>query len=184
MRMELKMSNKGNIQGNKEIISKLRAITPLKFIKEDDIRGLLESSKMIKYDPGEIIIEEGQYSNWLYFLIKGEVEIRKKGEAINRLKRTGDLFGEMGIIDNSPRSASIVAVDQTVCLAIDASYSKKLKGNERNAFNAILYRIFAEILAGRLREMDEELIKLKNHNTLLLSQLEQDGINPDPEFLD
>jgi CRP/FNR family cyclic AMP-dependent transcriptional regulator len=175
------MNDKGNIQGSKEIISKLRAITPLKFIKEEDIKGLLESSKMIKYDPGEIIIEEGQHSNWIYFLIKGEVTIQKKDETINRLKRTGDLFGEMGIIDDSPRSASIVAVDQTVCLAIDSSYSQKLKGSEKVAFNAILYRIFAEILAERLRTMDEELVKIKNQYTLLLSQLEQKGINLDAD---
>jgi len=178
------MSNSGNMYENRDIIQKLRAITPLKFIKEDDIKGLLESSEMIKYDPGEVIIEEGQYSDWIYFLIKGEVRIEKNGETITALKRRGDLFGEMGIINNSPRSASIVADTSAICLAIDASYSKKLKGNEKNAFNAILYRIFAEILAERLRSMDEELIKVKNENNQLKTELEMTGIDSNIEILD
>ena len=158
------MTDSANMHDNHEIIDKLRAITPLKFLKQEDIRGLLKSGKMIRYDPGELIVEEGQHSDWIYFLIKGKVGIKKKSQIINELKRRGDIFGEMSIIDKSPRSASIVAIDQSVCLAIDASYSKSLAGKERDAFNAILYRIFAEILSERLREMDEELVKIKNEN--------------------
>ena len=166
------MSDLGNIKGNDEIIQKLRAITPLKQIRDEDIKGLLSSSKMIKYDPNEVIITEGEYGSWIYFLIKGEVGIQKEGETINTLKRCGDLFGEMCIIDNSPRSASIIAITNTICLAIDTLYAQKLRGNEKNAFNSILYRIFSEILAERLRKMDEELIKVKNMNYRLITQLE------------
>ncbi|MFC1869519.1 cyclic nucleotide-binding domain-containing protein [Thermodesulfobacteriota bacterium] len=167
------MTDPGNVKNDEEIIQKLRAITPLKFLKEEDLRGLLKSSKMIRYDSGEVIIEEGQYSDWIYFLIVGKVGIQKKGETINTLNRTGDLFGEMGIIDKSPRSASIIAIDQTICLAIDASYPKRLEGDEKTAFNAILYRIFAEVLAGRLRKMDEELVKLRDKNIKLRSEIKK-----------
>ena len=166
------MSEAGNIQGNDEIIKILRAITPLKQIRDEDIRGLLKSSKMIKYEPNEVIISEGDYSSWIYFLIKGEAGIRKEGEIINTLTQCGDIFGEMGIIDKSPRSATIVAITNTVCLAIDTSYAEKLKGSERNAFNSILYRIFSEILAERLRQMDAELIRIKNENYRLITDLE------------
>ncbi|MBW2610352.1 MAG: cyclic nucleotide-binding domain-containing protein [Deltaproteobacteria bacterium] len=167
------MTDSGYLKENREIIRKLRAITALKFIKEDDLRGLLKSSKMIKYEPGETIIEEGQYSSWIYFLITGKVGIYKQGETIAVLRRQGDLFGEMGIIDQSPRSASIIAVDESVCLTIDASYSDKLKGHEKAAFNAVLYRIFAEILAERLRAADEEIVKMKDENAILRSELKK-----------
>lgn len=177
------MSDQGNIQGNNEIIQKLRAITPLRLIRDEDIKGLLKSSKMIRYDPDEPIISEGEYSSWLYFLIQGEVGIQKEGETINVLKTCGDIFGEMGIIDNSPRSASIVAITSTICLAIDTSYAEKLKGNEKNAFNAVIYRIFAEILAERLRKMDEELLKFKNENYRLKTEIEMLKSGADYELL-
>jgi CRP-like cAMP-binding protein len=166
------MSKEGNIQGNEEIIQKIRAITPLKYIRDDDLKGLLRSSRMIKYDPDEIIISEGENSRWIYFLITGEAGIKKEGEIIGSLKRCGDLFGEMSIIDNLPRSATIVALTNTVCLAIDTSYAEKLKGHEKNAFNSILYRIFAEILAERLRKMDEEMLRVKNENYRLITEIE------------
>jgi CRP/FNR family transcriptional regulator, cyclic AMP receptor protein len=177
------MSDQGNILGNDEVIQKLRALTPLKLIRDEDIKGLLKSSKMIKYDPDEPIISEGEFSTWIYFLIKGEVGIQKEGETINVLRRCGDIFGEMSIIDNSPRSASIVAISNTICLAIDTSYAEKLKGNERNAFNAVLYRVFAEILAERLRKMDEELLKFKNDNYHLKTEVEMLKSGTDFELL-
>ncbi len=177
------MGDQGNILGNDEIIQKLRAITPLGLIRDDDIKGLLKSSKIIKYDPYETIITEGEYSSWIYFLLKGEVGIQKEGETINVLRRCGDIFGEMGIIDNSPRSASIVAISNTVCLAIDTSYAEKLKGNEKNAFNAVIYRIFAEILAERLRKMDAELLKIKNENYRLITEIEMAKSGTDYEIL-
>jgi len=167
------MADPGYLQENREIVQKLRKITALKSLKEEDLRGLLKSSKMIKYEPGELIIEEGQYSSWIYFLITGKVGICKQGETIAVLRRQGDLFGEMGIIDKSPRSASIIAIEESICLTIDASYSNKLKGHEKAAFNAIIYRIFAEILAERLRKADEEIVKLKDENTILKSELKK-----------
>ena len=177
------MRYQGNILGNDEIIQKLCAITPLRLIRDDDIKGLLKSSKMIKYDPSEFIISEGEYSSWVYFLIKGEVGIQKEGETINVLRRCGDIFGEMSMIDNSPRSASIIAISSTVCLAIDTSYAEKLKGNEKNAYNAVIYRIFSEILAERLRKMDSELIKVKNENYRLVTEVEMLKSGNDYEIL-
>lgn len=70
----------------------------------------------------------------------------------------------MSITDGSPRSASVYAIDKTVCLATDASYIDRLSGNDRAAFYYILYRIFAEILAECLRLTSKELIKEKEEN--------------------
>ena len=165
------MSGSKNSMDSTVIIKKLQAITPLKFLNDEDIRGMLRSSKMIRYEPGEVIFQEGDHGEWIYFLITGNVAIKKKGELISELKRRGDLFGEMGLIDNSPRSASIIAIDQTVCLAIDASYTKKLKGYEKTSFNAIIYRIFAEVLVERLRLMDVEMVKIKTENNDLRNKL-------------
>ena len=95
------------MQDNRDIIQKLRKIPTLDFFNDRDLEGIIKLSRVIKYDPGELIIKEGQYDNWIYFIIYGEVRIQKHGETIGLLKRRGDIFGEMGIIDGSPRSATI-----------------------------------------------------------------------------
>ena len=167
------MNDQGYLKETGDIIQKLRSIPTLNLFSEVDLKGILKLSKMVKYDPGEFIIKEGQYDNWMYFLITGKVGIQKRGETINILQRKGDIFGEMGIIDGSPRSASIIAIDETTCLAADISYMDRLEGNDRIAFTAILYRIFSEILASRLRAADQKWLSEREENARLRKELQK-----------
>ena len=159
------------LKGNISFLEKLKVIPTLSTFSEKELKGLLELSRIRKYEPGELILEEGFFDSWIYFLVSGEVKIVKHGEDVSILKRVGDIFGEMSIIDGSPRSASVYAVDKTVCLATDASYIDRLSDDDRIAFCYILYRIFSEILAERLRSTTEELIKEKEENKKLRSHL-------------
>lgn len=158
------------LKDNKEIIQKIRKIPTLDFFEDKDLEGLLNLSRIIKYEPGEMIIKEGQHDNWIYFILSGKVGIQKEGETIGVLKRQGDIFGEMGIIDGSPRSATIIAIEETACLAIDSSYADRLSGNDKIAFNCILYRTISQVLASRLRIADKELVKLKDEITMLKAE--------------
>ena len=63
------MSDQGYLKETGDIIQKLRSIPTLNVFREVDLKGILSLSKMVKYDAGELIIEEGQYDNWMYFLI-------------------------------------------------------------------------------------------------------------------
>jgi CRP-like cAMP-binding protein len=167
------MADSTQIGSTDAMISKIRSIPMLSPFSERDLKGLLKLSRMIKYAPGDKIIEEGQLDDRIYFLIRGEVQVEKQGEAIGVLRRTGDLFGEMGVIDGSPRSATIISIDDAVCLVVDVSYMDRLKGHEKTAFTAVLYRLFAEILCNRLRQMDDRIIALNEENSRLKYQLEK-----------
>jgi len=149
------------LKDNINYVERLRKMPSLADFSEKDLKGILEMSKIRKYEPDEVILEEGVFDCWIYFLVSGKIKVIKHDESLSVLSRTGDVFGEMGIIDGSPRSASVCAIDETVCLATDASYIDRLSGNDRAAFSSILYRIFSQILANRLRITSEELIKAK-----------------------
>lgn len=149
------------LRDNISYVERLRKMPYLADFSEKDLKGILELSKIRKYDPGEVILEEGSYDCWIYFLISGKIKVAKHNESLSILRRTGDVFGEMGIIDGSPRSASVSAIDETVCLATDSSFIDRLTGEDKIAFSCILYRVFSEILANRLRLTSEELIMAK-----------------------
>jgi len=155
------------LKDNINILKKLRKIPTLDAFSEKDLKGLMELSKIRKYEPGELILKENNYDCWIYFLVSGKIRIEKHGKDLSVLERTGAVFGEMGIIDGSPRSASVYAINEAVCLATDISYIDRLSGKDKIAFCYILYRIFSEILANRLRETSEELIKVKKENERL-----------------
>ena len=149
------------LKDNLKYVEKLKKIPSFEDFSDKDLLGILEMSKLRQYEPGEVILKEGGYDSWIFFLISGKIKVVKNDESLSILKRTGDVFGEMGIIDASPRSATIYSVDKTVCLATDASYIDRLSGNDRYIFSSILYRVFSQILAERLRETSAELIKAK-----------------------
>jgi CRP-like cAMP-binding protein len=85
--------------------------------------------------------------------LDGKVCIVKNDKEIRVIYRSGDIFGEMGIIDGSARSASVYAIDETLCLSTDVSYIDRLSGNNKTAMAYILYKVFAEFLASVHPEM-------------------------------
>jgi CRP/FNR family cyclic AMP-dependent transcriptional regulator len=161
------------LKDNLRYVEKLKKIPSFEDFSEKDLKGILEMSKLRQYEPGEVILKEGGYDSWIFFLISGKIKVVKNDESLSILKRTGEVFGEMCIIDASPRSASIYAIDRTVCLATDASYIDRLSGNDRSVFSSILYRVFSQILADRLRTTSEELIKSKEEIEKLKGMIQE-----------
>lgn len=149
------------INENLDLITKLKEIPTLRFFEKKDLNKILRYSKIKNYKPGDCIIEEGSFDNWVYFLIMGKVKVVKHGEEIIILHRTGDIFGEMSVIDGSARSATVIAVDDTTCLATDVSFVDSMNPEDKLTFSAIFYNLLSMVLAERLRETSEELIQLK-----------------------
>ncbi|MDD4952604.1 MAG: cyclic nucleotide-binding domain-containing protein [Desulfovibrionaceae bacterium] len=146
-----------------ENIERLRGLQVFAVLDPVQLAEAVRLTRIRKYGPGETIIREGEYDHWIYFLIKGRVRVSYGGVEICRLKNHGDVFGEMGIIDGSPRSASIEALDQTLCLAVDASFMDRLEESERVSAQAKVYRVLAEYALGKLRDVNERIAKA--HNT-------------------
>jgi hypothetical protein len=143
-------------------IQKLMTIPALRNFETRNLGKLLRLSKIRRYDDGEAIIKEGDRDQWLYFLLSGKIRIEKNGVTIVATDKTGEMFGEMRLIDNLSRSASVFAVGQTVCLAVDTTGGGRTGlDDERAEFLFILYRMFAEYVSIRLRLTNDELIDAK-----------------------
>lgn len=166
VREESCMQESTFLDKNMEFIEKIKKIPVLEPFNDEELERLIEMSKIRRYRPGECIVKEGQLDTWLYFLMYGQVRIVKNGKDVAILKRRGDIFGEMGAIDSGRRSASAFAIQDTVCLATDIFYIEKLTGTEKLAFGYVLYRLIAEILASRLRQTTEALIRAKGRLNL------------------
>ncbi|MFP4039090.1 MAG: cyclic nucleotide-binding domain-containing protein [Desulfosudaceae bacterium] len=155
---------KDNIQN----IQKLMTIPALKDFETRNLSKILRLSKIREYEDGEAVIKEGDVDPWLYFLLSGQVRIKKKGVEITTISTTGEIFGEMRIVDDKARSATVYADGHTVCLAVNTSAYQRFTtdnsgGNKEEAmdFVLLLYRIFAEYMSARLRLTNDELINAK-----------------------
>ncbi len=96
----------------------------------------------------------------------------KKGKILTNLKMVGDTFGELALIDGKSRSATIKAKKNTVCLAVDVEFISDEKMANKHSFYAVVYRLFSEILAKRLRDTSEELANAKKE----LERLKDDTV--------
>lgn len=102
-------------------------------------------SEAESFEAGEVIIEEGQSDDTIYVIRSGEAQVIHNGEVLATLGE-GELFGEMALIDNLPRSATVVALTDTVVVPVN-----------RDHFYALLQRtpVFGatvmHLISGRLR---------------------------------
>ncbi|WP_308734764.1 cyclic nucleotide-binding domain-containing protein [Humidesulfovibrio sp.] len=140
-----------------DIITKMRNIPALAPLGDKLLTEVVGLSRLRKYAKDEVIIEEGAQDSWLYFLVLGELSVEHQGVVVHTLKAFGEMFGEMGLIDGSPRSATVKAVASSVCLALDAALFSKLEPADRAALKAALNEIILAHMAERLREMDRKL---------------------------
>jgi CRP-like cAMP-binding protein len=90
---------------------------------------MIKTAIVERFANGQAIVTEGIVSTKAYIILSGKVRVLKKvGEKnveIGTLKE-GDVFGEMGLFGNSPRSASVIAVGDVNVGIIDKKYFDKL----------------------------------------------------------
>ena len=82
-------------------------------------RRLAETGKRRTYDADEEIVREGSNGTALYIVLSGEVRVERGGERLGTVK-AGDFFGELALIEEHPRSASVIAATETECLLFPA----------------------------------------------------------------
>ena len=108
------------------------------------------------FEPGELIVEEGRTGNGLFILISGRAEVVKglKGgqPRIVATLGSGEPIGEMALLGEWPRSASVRALEKTECLGID----RWIFLSHLNKEPMLAIRML-QILALRLAETAEKL---------------------------
>jgi CRP-like cAMP-binding protein len=75
------------------------------------------------FQPGEAIVEEGQTGNGLYVVLAGRVEVIKSDGSpqaqVLATLGTGEPFGELALLGEWKRTATVRAIDETTCLGMD-----------------------------------------------------------------
>lgn len=150
---------------DENVLNLLKKIKRFNEISEKDLRLVIKAGKFREYEPEETITKEGEFDSWAYFLLSGTLKIQKKGRDVDTLKRLGDVFGEMDSLGGTSGTTSVVAASKSIILAIDTSFANKQLQEEQLYFYYMIYRIFAETLAVRLRNQIENNDRLSTELT-------------------
>lgn len=111
------------------------------------------------YEPGAEIVKQGDPGQEMFIIVDGEVVVERDGVAIAELGPGGH-FGEMSIVDDAPRSASVRARKRTDVLIIGQSEIGGLMRLDPVLAVKILWTL-VQALSGRLRVASAELIEFK-----------------------
>jgi len=149
-------------------------LRPILFgLAEEDLDELARAAKKRAFPAGEVICREGEPGHAFFIIVSGRVEILKQlddeSERLLHHSGPGEFFGEMAIVQEGARTATVRAVEPTVLLEID-----------RNAFLSVLgrspslaIRILVQ-LTDRLRDADRQAIaELRRANEELRRALRQ-----------
>jgi CRP-like cAMP-binding protein len=120
------------------------------------LRKLERLMRTVTYQPGHEIMTAGS-AGWhgglgsMGIVLTGSIGVRHPDGTVFAHIRPGEVFGEMALIDEEPRSATLVAEEQTeVALLAASDFREELKDNQAFALNLI------RLLAQRLREARAE----------------------------
>lgn len=141
-------------------------------IQDETVKKLMAISVARSFKAQEYICYEGQLGEEMYIVLKGTVGVYVSNAIgvqteVARIS-AGDLFGEMAVFDSLPRSASCIALDDVICVAIGKDNLERLVSSCPDIAIRIL-----ENMSGRIRKLNDALYK----NESLL----QDGEIPDFE---
>ena len=103
---------------NIQKISAFKQVSFAKFLEEADLWYLLSACKNIYLKADQVLFEEGSFKESMFIVLDGELEVYKKNKQI-ALRRKGEFFGEMSILESKPRSASVRAISNSELLEID-----------------------------------------------------------------
>lgn len=111
------------------------------------------------YPPHSLLLREGERSDSLYIILYGRVKFyvcdEDGNEAILNIQGPGDFFGEMGLLDEAPRSASAMTMESTrVAIMTKSAFKECLASHPDIAYNLI--RVLTQrvrVLSGSVRNL-------------------------------
>jgi serine/threonine protein phosphatase PrpC len=133
----------------------LKRMPLFKHLGYKEVMRLLNVTEVKSYAAGESIIKEGNEGEDLFIILSGKVRLHKSEAFITHLER-GAHFGEMALVDRSPRSASATAEESSRALVLHRPDFYEIIRKEPVLATKLLWS-FVQVLTERLRKTTADL---------------------------
>jgi len=125
-------------------------------LSNDDLEQLSASTEPLALAAGTVLIEEGAAGDAAYVVVDGEFEVVKKSgtqDIVIAVREGGEVFGEMALLDQAPRTATVRATQDSHVLKIPGDAFHEMLANSSTAAMTIL-----QTVSKRLRQ-NEALLR-------------------------
>jgi len=148
-----------------------------KGLEDNELQEMAELTQLCTYPPEHILCHEGAYEDMFYIIAEGSVVIAKKmldeaGERVLRVGGRGDLVGEMALIQNAPRAATVRTLTECTVLEMGKQdFETILSRSPRMALDMM------RITLDRLRANDHMAIADLQRTNNILRQLDRNKMD-------
>lgn len=141
---------------NDSLVKKLsQSVKLFAGLSHEDIREFIGNCRKIEAGSGEAVVRQGLQGSEMYIIVAGLLEVQREtmlDVQVLAALEPGEVFGELAILDQLPRSATVRAVSPCLLLAFDRSSLVRIPDVAPK-----LFRNVALILSERLRDTNELL---------------------------
>ena len=139
------------------MLDELRQIPLFADLSEEDLERLYRMAETVSIPAGQLVLSEGDPGDSLYVVLEGELEVTKRQgsqDVLLALYDPGQFFGEMALLEQAPRSASVRTVQESRLLVISQAAFQSLLSCSPSAPLRILHTV-----TSRLRSTESALIQ-------------------------
>ncbi|WP_051711234.1 cyclic nucleotide-binding domain-containing protein [Andreprevotia chitinilytica] len=144
-----------------EICGYLNQIPLTQDLDQIELDALVDSIRTYLIPAGEVLFKEGSPAGYLGIVLQGKMRVEKRndsGEARELyLMGPGKVFGEMAIVDQEPRSATLITIDECVLAVLSRDNFTRLCQDKPGIGVKLLLKI-SRVLSQRLRRMSGLLV--------------------------
>lgn len=145
------------------VLQSLQQIALFEGVLPQHLLRMAALAREVRVERGKHIFEHGDDGDGLYLIMEGAVRISRNvagiGEEALAVLKPGMYFGEMSIVDDSPRSADAIAHESCRLIKLGKDDLRDLMFVDRELAYELLWR-FVRTLSGRLRESNDRLMML------------------------
>lgn len=138
-------------------IDALSEVYLFKDLTMDQTLRVLGAAEQVRFPAGSSIIRAGDEQSGMFIILQGEVEVAAGGRTVAHLTR-GSHFGEMALLNQSSRTASVNAVSDSLLLRIEADSFRKYLRQEPQVGVELLWKLASE-LSRRLSATNELVLR-------------------------
>ena len=155
------------------IQSILQKVPLFSLLSTEMLRELVQKGETLSFAPHDMVCHEGDVTSTMYVILDGRVRVFKNDGAGHDVEiatlQTGEFFGEMSLLDNEPRSASVACVTACHLFALAREAFMELLFNAESA--TISYSIFTALVK-RIRTTTERYFEEELTQRIVKAEME------------
>ena len=137
----------------------LRSVPIFSELTEADFSSLAKVANRRRYPKDSVVFFENEQGDFFFMILEGRIKVTILGddgrEVILSLLGSGDFFGEMALLDNEPRSATAIAVEDTELLSLHRNDFQSVLTDNRSITVGLI-----KVLTARLRRANHQISTL------------------------